>query len=318
MACAAPAPHPRPLSPEYRGEGRKSRQPLLGPAFGVLGAQHVLGLQHAAHDHREARVDNQHLEPLGSLGHHLGPVHIEQVVELVEHDQLDAEVCPLPAGGMYVLQAADPAFYPPVDKETGYGKPHQVCWMGGWVFSKYDPQGRRLFTVPLPDHCTGLDWVPNVGRTEDCGAIVGVYTALQLYHYSPDGLLLGVLSPTHQTGWLDHNGSISINRNPQDSLVDVFAEESFCNRISWYRLDDRGVQTLKVAVTKAAVADERYADESSFYELFHAAQAKQKAGEHAAAGEAFGKALELASDRERPFVHHQLKTAKQKIEQLAK
>ena len=172
------------------------------------------------------------------------------------------KVCPLPDGGMYVLQAADPAFYPPVDKETGYGKPHQVCWMGGWVFSKYDPQGRRLFTVPLPDHCTGLDWVPNVGRTEDRGVIVGVYTALQLYHYSPDGLLLGVLSPKHQTGWLDHNGSISINRNPQDSLVDVFAEESFCNRISWYRLDDRGVKTLKVAVTKPAAAGERYADES--------------------------------------------------------
>ena len=49
------------------------RQPLLETALGVRGVQHVLGLGHAADDHRQARVDDQHLEPLRRLGHDLGP-----------------------------------------------------------------------------------------------------------------------------------------------------------------------------------------------------------------------------------------------------
>ena len=86
------------------------RQPLLEAAFGVLGAEHVLGFGHAADDHRQARVDDQHLEPLRRLGHDLGPVHIEQVVELVEHDQFDAAVFEQPGGavGQTLHRAAAP------------------------------------------------------------------------------------------------------------------------------------------------------------------------------------------------------------------
>ena len=119
-------------------------------------------------------------------------------------------------------------------------------------------------------------------------------------------MLLQILSPRHKTGWLDHNGSISINRNPRDGLVDVFAEESLCNRISWYRLDDRGVKTLKIAVKKEPVAGEAYADEARFDALLREGDAEAKAGHYPQAAEAFRKALDAAAEAEKPAVHYRL------------
>ena len=219
------------------------------------------------------------------------------------------KACPLPDGGLYVLQVADHSFYPPFARETGFGKDYQVCWMGGWVLSKYDRQGQRLFTVPLPEHCTGMDWIPNVGRTEDRGVLAGCYSALKLFHYSPDGLLLGVFGPRHTTGWLDHNGSLSINRNPGDGLVDIFAEESLCNRISWYRMEDRQVTTLKVPVRKEPAPGQMYSEEGQFYRLLATAQDHLQHRLFAEACQAFGQALELAVPREKPFVQEQLARA---------
>ena len=40
----------------------------------MLGTEDVFGLWHPADDDRDTRVDDQHLEPLRGLGHHLGPV----------------------------------------------------------------------------------------------------------------------------------------------------------------------------------------------------------------------------------------------------
>ena len=212
------------------------------------------------------------------------------------------KACPLPDGSMYVLQRAEQVFYPQVGENTPWGPPAGVCWMGGWVVSKYDPQGKRLFTIELPDHCTGMDWIPNVGRTQEMGLLAGCYNALKLFHYSPDGLLLGVFTPKMKTGWLDHNGSISINRNPNSGLADLFAEESLCNRISWHRIDDRDVKTLKVPVRKQAVAGEQYADEAQLNTLRREAQTK--GGPQAV--ELLTKALDLAAEHEKPLIHLQL------------
>lgn len=216
------------------------------------------------------------------------------------------KACPLPDGGMYVLQVAEPGFYPPSDKDTGYGKPAGVCWMGGWVFSKYDRQGVRLFTVPLPEHCTAIDWVPGPDGNTDGGIIAGAYHGKELYHYSPDGLLLGVLSPKFMTGWLDHNGAVSICRNPTDGLADVFVEESFQNRISWYRMDDRQANTLRLPVTKSPAAGETYAAEKDFYGLYRDGLAKAKERKLDEANCLLTAAFDVATEREKTFVHQAL------------
>lgn len=221
------------------------------------------------------------------------------------------KACPLPGGGMYVLQQADPAFYPPSKTMTPWGNVSGLVWMGGWVFSKYDPAGRRLFTLPLPEECTGLDWVPDAGRDRETGVIVGEYSAMRLLHFSPDGLMLQILSPRHKTGWLDHNGSLSVNRNPRDGLADVFAEESLSNRISWYRLDDREVKTLKVSLKKEPVAGERYADEEQLDDLVRSAQVSEKSRDYSAAIDALHNALDAAGDRQKVLVHYRLGRAYQ-------
>ena len=203
-----------------------------------------------------------------------------------------------PEGYYYVLAPADPSFY----STAGHSPRWELCWMGGWTVSKFDPTSRRLFTVALPDHCTGVDWVPNVGRTREQGFVTGQFTGKHLYHYSSDGLLLGTLTPEHETGWLDHNGSISINRNPEDGLVDVFAEESFRNRISWYRMDDRNVKTLSIPVKQAAVEGEKTSTETDLYAAIEAAKAMQKDKDFAGAARQFEEALEMAAPREAPFV----------------
>lgn len=153
-----------------------------------------------------------------------------------------------PDGAYYALQQANPSIYPPMKLDTPWGQPHETAWMGGWVLSKYNSSGERLFTISLPKHCTGIDWIPNADRTASTGLIIGYFKGTEIYHFSTDGLLLGVFSPTHDTGWLDHNGSIDANRNPKDGMVDLFAEESLHNRISWYRIDDRSVKTSTVTV----------------------------------------------------------------------
>ena len=217
------------------------------------------------------------------------------------------KACPLPDGGMYVLQQADESFYPGSQTMTPWGRATGLVWMGGWVCSKYDASGNRLYTVPLPEVSTGMDWVPDVGRTKDRGVVVGVYSAEQLYHYSPDGLMLGVLRPKHKTGWLDHNGSVSINRNPSDGMADLFAEESLSNRISWYRFDDRETRTMTIPLHKAEAAGETYSSEAQFYDGgYRTAEAALKAGHAGEAIELFEKSLPLATEREQPFVEYEL------------
>ena len=60
--------------------------------LGVLGFQNVFRLGHPADDDRDARIDHQHLEPLRGLGHDLGPLHVEEVMEFVHDDQFHAAV----------------------------------------------------------------------------------------------------------------------------------------------------------------------------------------------------------------------------------
>ena len=262
--------------------------------------------------------------PLSKFDEHGNPVYEwSQLREILPPDETlrglrPQKACPLPGGGMYVLQQADPAFYPGSKTMTPWGNVSGLVWMGGWVFSKYDASGNRLFTIALPEECTGLDWVPNAARDHETGVIVGEYSAMRLFHFSPDGLMLQILSPAHKTGWLDHNGSLSVNRNPRDGLVDVFAEESLSNRISWYRMDDREVKTVKVAIRKDAAAGERYVDEKQLDDLVKQAHASQQSGNYSAAIDALHKAIDLAGEHEKALLHYRLGRAYQSDRQTDK
>ena len=125
--------------------------------------------------------------------------------------------------------------YPP-DPDAG------PAWMSGWVLAKFDKTGKRIWVRRLPHHVTGMDYIPGPKGTGDSGVMVGWYARSIIYHYTADGLLVGMMSPGEAaggfSGWLDNTSSVAVNRDPRDGLIDVFVEEDYAHRILWYRVDD--------------------------------------------------------------------------------
>lgn len=119
--------------------------------------------------------------------------------------------------------------------------------MGGWTLAKFDSNGKRLWITRLARHCTGMDIIPSRdGDGGDSGVICGGFRG-EILHYTSDGVLAGTVSPGAAaagiTGLLDNTGSIAVNRDPRDGLIDVFAEEDLLHRILWYRIDDSKITT---------------------------------------------------------------------------
>ena len=52
-----------------------------------------------------------------------------------------------------------------------------------------------------------------------------------------------------QSGWLDNQCSVAVNRDPRDGLLDVFTEDDFALRLGWYRIDDRLQDSITRPVT---------------------------------------------------------------------
>lgn len=121
-------------------------------------------------------------------------------------------------------------------------------WMGGTTLVKLDKAGARQWVAPLPEVCVGLDAVPGGG------CMAGSGRSAKIYHYSPEGLLIGALQPGEamckESGWMDNHASVAVNRDPRDGILDVFAEDDYVLRIGWYRVDDRKVERLAVRVGK--------------------------------------------------------------------
>jgi hypothetical protein len=117
-------------------------------------------------------------------------------------------------------------------------------WMGGTTLVHFDAAGKRLWAVPLPAVCVGLDAIPG-GKG---GCIVGTGEKAELLHFSADGLLIGSVGPgeamNKQSGWFDNHACVAVNRDPRDGILDVFAEDDFVLRIGWYRIDDRRIETI--------------------------------------------------------------------------
>ena len=163
-----------------------------------------------------------------------------RAVELVPADTTAAKFFPLMAvrterGDLYAFGRSD--LFPPY---PGSGP----AWMGGWTLARFNPSGQRLWVTRLPQHCTGMDYVPGDG-----GVVLGYFAEAIIYHINRDGLLLGSSRPGapagNVSGWLDNTASIACNRDPRDGRIDVFAEEDYAHRILWYRLDDTRVKIHK-------------------------------------------------------------------------
>lgn len=133
----------------------------------------------------------------------------------------------------------------------GWSKPwpqpkNNPFWMGGTTLARFDKTGKLLWAVPLPHLVVGLDVIPGGG------CMVGEGKDARIDHYTADGLLIGAMQPGaamhKESGWMDNHASVAVNRDPRDKKLDVFAEDDYCLRIGWYRVDDSRIQVISGTV----------------------------------------------------------------------
>ena len=167
--------------------------------------------------------------------------------EAVPRDTSPVKFFPLMA-----LRAEDGSIYAFGRSETWKrpgGKTAGYAWMGGWALRRHDASGKELWTAKLPTVCVGMDAIPG-GR----GVMLGYFEKAHIYHYTPEGLLIGRMQPGEAagkvTGWMDNTSAVAVSRDPRDGLLDVFGEDSWLNRNVWYRVDDRDVETVVLALER--------------------------------------------------------------------
>jgi sugar lactone lactonase YvrE len=181
--------------------------------------------------------------PMAGLDGNGNPVYDWRLArEIVAADDSPAGFFPLMAvraddGSLYAMGRSD-AWERPGGKEAGY------IWMGGWALARYDRANRRQWITRLPEVCPGMCDIPGGNG----GVMLGYYKLGHIYHYEPGGLLIGVArlgDPAgNQTGWMDNTAALSVQRDPRDGVLDVFGEDSWLNRMIWYRVNDRDVQVV--------------------------------------------------------------------------
>jgi hypothetical protein len=157
---------------------------------------------------------------------------------------------------LMVLRADDGTLY--VDSRSKlFPKPPESNggWMAGWVLSRYDKDGKRLWTVPLPHACPGMDYIPGGGVM--LITIVWGPDGSEIYHYDANGMLIGITSPDPKWrgfgGIPDNTGSMCVSRDPRDGILDLFFEDCVGNRFHWMRVDDRKkphVRMIQLKLTK--------------------------------------------------------------------
>jgi len=133
-------------------------------------------------------------------------------------------------------------------------------WMGGNVLFAFTsgtattpaPLPAPKWHVVLPEKSVGMSPIPGGAG----GVFVGIHPTQRgtIGHYSKDGLLIGSFGvapqygddspPNLASGALDGFLSVNCNRDPRDGILDVFAEDNWNQRIIWYRVDDRQMETL--------------------------------------------------------------------------
>jgi hypothetical protein len=115
----------------------------------------------------------------------------------------------------------------------------------------YDAAGKlvcQLWATKLPTVCVGMDAIPG-GR----GVMLVYFEKAHIYHYTPDGLLIGQMEPGEPagkvTGWMDNTSAVAVHRDSRDGLLDVFGEDSWLNRNIRYRVDERDIETVTIEGT---------------------------------------------------------------------
>ena len=107
------------------------------------------------------------------------------------------------------------------------------------------------WSVVLPKVAVGLAPVPG-GRG---GVLIGGDPSRGgVRHYTKDGLLIGgfqsdarfgVQPPDWPSGLLDAHLAVNCDRDPRDGVLDVWTEDNFNQRLIWYRVDDRDIETFE-------------------------------------------------------------------------
>jgi Divergent InlB B-repeat domain/FlgD Ig-like domain len=142
----------------------------------------------------------------------------------------------------------------------------EASWMGGNVLFAFDgqtssspaPLPTPKWHVVLPTAAVGMTPIPGGAGGVFVGAntddTTGAHRDGTIHHYTKDGLLIGTFksapafgvegSQDYPSGAFDAFSALSCNRDPRDGLLDVFGEDNWNQRLLWYRVDDRNIQTL--------------------------------------------------------------------------
>ena len=107
------------------------------------------------------------------------------------------------------------------------------------------------WAVVLPKKTVGLAPVPGGNG----GVLVGGDPwRAGVRHYTKDGLLIGGFQSDPRygvppfdwpSGLLDAQLAVNCNRDPRDGMLDVWTEDNFNQRLIWYRVDDRDIETIE-------------------------------------------------------------------------
>ncbi len=123
-------------------------------------------------------------------------------------------------------------------------------------FKEKDPRSLEKITEPiwwviLPMKTVGLAPIPGGNG----GVLIGGDPWRGgIRHYTKDGLLIGGFQSDPRfgakpldwpTGLLDSHLAVGCNRDPRDGVLDVFGEDNFNQRLIWYRVDDRDIETFE-------------------------------------------------------------------------
>jgi len=190
--------------------------------------------------------------PMAGLDPGGNPVYDWRLVrEIVPRDTSPVKFMPLMAiraddGSLYAFGRSE-AWERPGGKIAGY------AWMGGWALCRYGSNNELLWATKLPNVCVGMDAIP-ARNGKPAGVMLGYFEKGYIYHYTPDGLLLGYMQVGEAagkvTGWMDNTAAVAVNRDPRDGILDVFGEDSWLNRMIWYRVDDSGVRVLSGKINR--------------------------------------------------------------------
>ena len=101
---------------------------------------------------------------------------------------------------------------------------------GANALTKYDPSGGLRWTIPLPRYSQGLAAIPGGG------VMVGGMVGSEIFHVAANGQVTGRAIAPGIGLWLDmRGGSVTVNRNPKDGSLDVFAEGLGYSDSTWFR-----------------------------------------------------------------------------------